>query len=336
MWVPWLRCRSLSAALVSTRSTLQCQRELLPVCGSTRPFYRLAAFSSKPKFAVSVRTKETRRVFSPFVQCISRRSMSGARSGVLANDDIPFTFVRVVDDQGLVGDFSATEARSLARQRRTDLVVISGAVDPPLCRLVDLSDYYDELGMQEAQQEQRARERKLREFSFDPAMKVKGMRFSAVIDEHDLERKVNQVRQFLERGHRVEARVLQGRTPAEDAIDLSLRIIAEVRDISKPEFFEESLREFQAAYLAPKSAKRAGKAPPNELRIRLWPCSPEQAAAFQLPAHIVGPRRRRGPFIAGIDDENQPEDAWKYNRKPGTRKEGQTQRNWRPSESQDD
>ena len=55
---------------------------------------------------------------------------------ILANHDIPFPRVRVVDDSGLVGDFNLQEALILAKQRRTDLVVLSGQVDPPLCRLV--------------------------------------------------------------------------------------------------------------------------------------------------------------------------------------------------------
>lgn len=63
---------------------------------------------------------------------------------------------------------------------------------------------------------------------------------------------------------------------------------------------------------SPKSLKRRGIAPPDELRVRLWPCSPEQAAAFQLPAHIIGPRRRRGPAIVGLDDNELDEDAWKF------------------------
>mmetsp|Transcript_41004 Transcript_41004/g.88088 ORF Transcript_41004/g.88088 Transcript_41004/m.88088 type:complete len:172 (+) Transcript_41004:517-1032(+) len=153
------------------------------------------------------------------------------------------------------------------------------------------------------------------------------MRFTALVDEHDFERKVNHVRKFLEKGHRVEARILQSRSPAEDVIDLALRIIAEVRDLAKPEYLEESIREFRAAFVAPKSLKRANKAPPDELRLRLWPCSPEQAAAFTLPAHILGPRRRRGPRIAGIDDENEDPDAWKYNRKPRDRNAGGFKRN---------
>lgn len=244
--------------------------------------------------------------------------------GVVANGDIPFPRVRVVDDAGLVGDFMLSEARALAYQRGTDLVVLSGAVDPPLCRLVALETYVQELDSRAAAKTDRMRERKLREFSFDPAMKIKGMRFTAMVDEHDLERKVNQVRQFLEKGHRVELRVLQGRCPPEDVLDLALRIIAEVRDIAKPEHLEESIRELRVAINSPKSLKRAGKAPPDELRIRLWPCTPEQAAAFAVPAHIVGPRRRRGPAIVGIDDGEQPEDMWKDNRKPGSRKQGVT------------
>ncbi|CAE7594630.1 polb [Symbiodinium pilosum] len=234
---------------------------------------------------------------------------------ILANGDIPFPRVRVVDDRGLVGDFNLGEALALAKQRRTDLVVLSGAVDPPLCRLVNLHVYIDELERQAASKEQQQREQRLREFSFDPAMRVKGMRFSSVIDEHDFERKLNQVRKFLEKGHRVEARILQSRGKPEDVLDLALRIIAEVRDLAKPEYFEESIRELQVAIHSPKSLKRTGRAPPDELRMRLWPCTPAQAAAFQLPAHIIGPRRRRGPAIVGVDDGPQDDDAWKLNRR---------------------
>lgn len=245
---------------------------------------------------------------------------------VLANGDIPFPRVRVVDDTGLVGDFKLGEALALAKQRGTDLVVLSGEVQPPLCRLVGIDAYIEELDRKAEAKEGKRRDRLLREFSFDPALKVKGMRFTSTIDEHDLERKVNQVRQFLEKGHRVEARVLQGRSPPEDVLDLTLRIIAEVRDLAKPEYLEESIRELQAAVIAPKSLKRSGKGPLDELRLRLWPCTPEQAAAFTLPAHILGPRRRRGPAIVGIDDEEQPEDAWKFNRKPHARNRGATKR----------
>ncbi len=93
---------------------------------------------------------------------------------ILANHDIPFQRVRVVDDSGLVGDFHLQEALILAKQRRTDLVVLSGQVDPPLCRLVNLHVYIDELEKQATSKEQKRREQKLREFSFDPAMRVKG------------------------------------------------------------------------------------------------------------------------------------------------------------------
>jgi len=262
-----------------------------------------------------------------------RWRLGGARwaaaQEVIANDNIPFNKVRVVDASGLLGDFMLGEALALARQRRTDLVVIAAEVDPPLCRLIAVTEYQEELDRKTQDKEGQRHEKLLREFSFDPAMKVKGMRFTAMVDEHDLERKVNQLRAFLEKGHRVEARILQGRCPPEDVLDLALRIIAELRDLAKPEYFEESLREFQAAVMAPKSLKRAGKANADEMRLRLWPCTPEQAAAFQLPAQVLGPRRRRGPRIAGIDDGEQPEDAWKFNRKPHTRDKGFTKRDLR-------
>lgn len=243
----------------------------------------------------------------------------GIAHEILANNDIPFPRVRVVDAEGLVGDYPIHEARLLAQQRETDLVVLTAVVHPPLCRLVDLPVYIEELDRKTQSKESKQQEDRIKEFSFDPALKVKGMRFVATIDEHDLERKVNRVRSFLEQGHRVEVQVLQGRAPAEDVLDLALRICAEARDIAKPEGFEESIKMLQDAVLSPKSLKASRKGPVEELRFRLWPCTPEQAASFRMPAHIVGPRRRKGPRIAGLDDGPEEEDAWKLKRKPGAR-----------------
>lgn len=240
---------------------------------------------------------------------------------ILANGDIPFPKVRVVDDEGLVGDFFIGEALALAKQRRRDLVVLSGTVEPPLCRLVTVADFEREQTERAAEDVVLQQKRMQREFAFDPALKVKGMRFTAMIDEHDLERKVNQVRGFLDKGHRVEVRILQCRCTAEDVLDLGLRICAEIRDIAKPENLVDSVKEFRQAVNAPKSKKRSGKdwTASEQLRLRLWPCTPSQAASFQIPAHILGPRRRKGPAIVGIDDFEPPPDAWKLNRKPGGR-----------------
>merc|ERR1712183_497414 len=131
------------------------------------------------------------------------------------------------------------------------------------------------------------------------------------------------------KGHRVEARILQCRMVAEDVLDLGLRIIAEVRDLAKPENLEDSVREFRESVNAPKSRKAAGKdwTRSEQLRLRLWPCTAQQAGAFQLPAHILGPRRRRGPAIVGIDDGEQSEEVWKLNRKLKPRNHGFTKRN---------
>lgn len=234
---------------------------------------------------------------------------------VLANGSIPFPRVRVVDDSGLVGDYHISEARVLAAGRNTDLVLISAVVEPPLCKLIPLARFLEDLDKRASAEEQRRIERRLKEFSFDPTMKVKGMRFVAQVDEDALERKVKQTRNFIEAGHRVEVRVLQGRCPPEDVLDMALRIIAETRDIAKPQDFDTSLGMYQRI-LGGRKAKASKKAPPSEMILRLWPCTPEQASKFVLPASVLGPRRRRGPYIVGVDEDlEKEEDAWKFNRK---------------------
>merc|ERR1712154_472770 len=82
----------------------------------------------------------------------------------------------------------------------------------------------------------------------------------------------------------VEARILQCRMMAEDVLDLGLRIIAEVRDLAKPENLEDSVREFRESVNAPKCRKAAGRdwTRSEQLRLRLWPCTAQQAGAFTI------------------------------------------------------
>ena len=129
-------------------------------------------------------------------------------------------------------------------------------------------------------------------------------KINTTCDEHDLQRKVKQIRQFLEEGHRVEVRVLQKRCPPQDVLFLALRVTAEIRDLAKPESMEESVREFQEAVVAPKSRKRAPKSrkrahKPKEIKLRLGPCTQDQAAAFRLEDIPF-------PSFRVVDDQKRP------------------------------
>lgn len=287
---------------------------------SLRPRICLLAGTSAPllqshrHIACGVPLRNRRWVYWPrrdtFFQPLAgshRQYYAKPQTEVLANQDIVFPYVRVVDKDGnLQGDFPIGVARQIAGNLQTDLVLVDGTVQPPLCQIINIEEFKMEQVRKSAEYDERRQKQLLREFSFDPALKIKGVRIRASILEPDLERKVNQARYFLEKGHRVHVQLLKGKSAEEDVADIALRICAEVRDIAKPADLEGSAANFHLA---------GGR----EMILKLWPCTPAQAAAFQLPSAVVGPRRRHGGVQSDpLDDE--PEDWELSTAKPGSRK----------------
>merc|ERR1719341_968202 len=62
----------------------------------------------------------------------SARHFSKTEMDFLVNENICFPRLRVVDDQGFLGDFDLADALQAAKDRETDLVLIDPQVVPPL------------------------------------------------------------------------------------------------------------------------------------------------------------------------------------------------------------
>lgn len=90
------------------------------------------------------------------------------------------------------GIMSTKEAFMLAQEQGLDLVEISPNADPPVCRIMDFGKYrYEESKKQKLTRKHQH------------SQTVKEIKFHANVAEHDYQTKLNHVREFLEKGHKV-------------------------------------------------------------------------------------------------------------------------------------
>jgi translation initiation factor IF-3 len=106
-----------------------------------------------------------------------------------------------------------------------DLVEVAPFANPPVCRILDYSQYKYEL---EKKLKQRKKEKEL-----------KTIRIKPFIKSRDLEIKINHIRDFLEKGHKVRVEVICGgyRKPFVEMVDNLLACVREkVSDIGAQEY----------------------------------------------------------------------------------------------------
>ena len=141
------------------------------------------------------------------------------------NDRIRVPEVRVVDDTGEnLGVMPTEQARSLASGKGLDLVEVAPQANPPVCKIVDFGKYH---------YQQEKRERKGRHRS-----KLKEVKFTIKIGEHDFQTKLKRARSFLEKGDIVRVSIFfRGLeiVHASRGRDLLKRVEEEVRDLARVE-----------------------------------------------------------------------------------------------------
>jgi len=141
------------------------------------------------------------------------------------NERIRVPEVRVVDDTGEnLGVLPTAQAIALAKEKGLDLVEVAPQASPPVCRLVDFGKFH-------YQQEKKERKQKHRS-------KLKEVKFTIKIGEHDFQTKLNRVREFLSHGDMVRISIFfRGReiVHASRGHDLLKRVEEEVKDIARVE-----------------------------------------------------------------------------------------------------
>ncbi len=141
------------------------------------------------------------------------------------NERIRVPEVRVIDENGEnLGVLATDKAIAIAKERKLDLVEVAPQASPPVCKIVDFGKYY-------YQQEKRERKQQHRS-------KLKEIKLTIKIGEHDFQTKLNRVREFLSNGDMVRISIFfRGREiiHATKGHELLRRVEEEVKDIARVE-----------------------------------------------------------------------------------------------------
>ena len=125
------------------------------------------------------------------------------------------------EDLGIV---STKEALEMAKDLKMDLVCLSLLSSPPPCRLVQISDFKNQTDKEK--QKQRKAEK---------GLKVKEIRLSAYIEDHDYETKKRQAERILTSGDAVQLVVRLEKKESILAKELVQRLIKELTSVGKQE-----------------------------------------------------------------------------------------------------
>ncbi len=116
---------------------------------------------------------------------------------------------------------SLSEALERARELGVDLVEVAPDANPPVCRLMDYGKF-----KYEQKKQQGAKKQKLQ--------LLKEIKFRPNIGIHDLNVKINHIREFLEEGHKTKVRIFfRGREIVHPEIghELAKKIADELSDV---------------------------------------------------------------------------------------------------------
>jgi translation initiation factor IF-3 len=163
----------------------------------------------------------------PFRPKLSYGKRSYGRHDVIRkNDRIRAGEVRVIDPEGKqLGVLSISEALRLAKDRGLDLIEISAAANPPVCKITDFGKYQYEEGKKQKKQK-------------DVSTKLKEVKFRLNIEAHDYETKVRHGIGFLQDGDKVKVVLsLRAREMEHHSIgmDIIRRVVKSLVDYGVPD-----------------------------------------------------------------------------------------------------
>jgi translation initiation factor IF-3 len=177
------------------------------------------------------------------------------------------------------------EALRIAQSRSLDLVEITAAAKPPVCKIVDFGKYNYEKQKKEKSQKKN-----------QVVMTVKEIRFNANTDTHDIDFKTKHLRQFIIDGHKVKTSVLyKGRmiTHPEIGEKLMNEVLEKLTDIAKIESPPKLEGKMLTTYLVPDKHKvqsyKARLAKEQKMREQAEKMQGDKPAAEQHPEQSVEP-----------------------------------------------
>lgn len=162
------------------------------------------------------------------------------------NRDIKAKEVRAIDDEGnQLGILPLHRALAAADERGLDLVEVSPAADPPVCKIMDYGRYKYE----QTKKNQEAKKKQA-------TVHLKEVKVRPKTDTHDLETKIRMIRRFLEKKDKVKVSVFfRGREIAlsNKGTELLQMIAAETEDVAQVEFSPKFEGRYLFMILAPRT-----------------------------------------------------------------------------------
>ena len=143
-------------------------------------------------------------------------------SALIINEQIKASEVELIGLNGeSLGIVAKTEALTLAKQNKVDLVCLNIMQSPPLCQLISKGSAKQQRNQQKAEEQHQK--------------KMKEIRLTPQIEEHDLITKTDQAGKLLKSGHPVLLVVKVQGKEAQAAKQLLETIIHELEAIGKPQ-----------------------------------------------------------------------------------------------------
>ena len=173
------------------------------------------------------------------------------------NEDIHEPQVRLIGEDGeQLGIMSSDEAMHIAIERDLDLVMISPAAKPPVCKIMD----YGKFRFEQAKREKEAKKNQ-------HVIEVKEIRMSPSIGENDFLVKLRSGQKFLAEGDRLKVTVrFRGREMAHTDLGRQLleRYAQECAEIAKVDKGAKLEGRLMTEFLSPKAQAPQKKQPKQE------------------------------------------------------------------------
>lgn len=161
------------------------------------------------------------------------------------NEYIRSREVRLIDAEGgQVGIVNVQDALIKAQQAGLDLVEVAPDAVPPVCRIMDYSKllYDQKKKMKDARKKGKS-------------LEVKEVKMRPKIDPHDFQVKINHIKEFLEKGHKVKITLMfRGREMAYQAIGDQLldKLIAETQEVATADWESSKVGRIRSLILTKK------------------------------------------------------------------------------------
>lgn len=208
------------------------------------------------------------------------------------NEQIRITPIRLIGADGEQhGIVSTAQAMEMAREVGFDLVEIAATERPPVCKIMDYGKFKY---AQSKKSHQKTHQQKLKELRVRPKTGT-----------HDVDTRLNQARQFLEDGDKVQLKVqfrgreMQHIEEGRRIIDGMLEKLADVCKVEKMPMMEGKQ---MSALLAPKTTGSAPQKKPSEKKPvdPKKPIDPRRLAAEAAKAAALAAAALAAPAVAAV------------------------------------